>query len=218
MYWQASEREDERKSAAIPNVDFAVFFFLNRFHTGPLNLPDVEQASVQSSEINPGFPVSAPAEQQGGALRHQRHRCGHALLRRHLPVRGHRPRAARGWGRKPQPRSLSRQRQQRTKQGGGVRPGAGLPHPPGAVSRTPPLEVEPGCSEGRMEGSVTGCKSVFFCLSCVVGPRGGSRVLLPEPVRIPPEIMPESTRVNSSLFRSRDARRRSQPGSVLIGT
>ncbi|XP_056151612.1 zinc transporter ZIP9 isoform X2 [Lampris incognitus] len=39
--------------------------------------------------------------QQGGPVRCERHRCGHAVLRRHLPLRGYRPRAPGGWGWRP---------------------------------------------------------------------------------------------------------------------
>lgn len=54
-----------------------------------------------------------------------------------------------------------------------MRPGAGLPHPSGAVRWPPPLEAEPGCrpvkppGQEELEGSATGCLSVFFAC-CVL--------------------------------------------------
>lgn len=81
-----------------------------------------------------------PSEQQRGLVRCQRDRCGYALLCWHLPLRGHRPRPPWGGGWRPQPRSHRRERGERTQQGGGGSSGAGLPHSPGAVRRSPPLD------------------------------------------------------------------------------
>lgn len=80
------------------------------------------------------------SEQQRGPVRCQCHRCGHALLRRHLPLCGHRPCPPWGGGRWPQPRSRRRERWERTEQGRGGSSGAGLPHSSGAVCRSPSLD------------------------------------------------------------------------------
>lgn len=87
--------------------------------------------------------AGSPSEQQRGPVKHQRHRCGHALLCRHFPLRGHCPRPPWGRGWRPQPCSCRREWREwreRTEQGGGGSSGAGLPHSSGAVCRSPPLD------------------------------------------------------------------------------
>lgn len=86
------------------------------------------------------FLLFTPSEQQRGPVGRQRHRRCHAFLRRYISLCGYRPRPPRGRGWQPQSRTYRRQRRERTDQGGGGSSGAGLPHSPGAVCRSPPLD------------------------------------------------------------------------------
>lgn len=81
-------------------------------------------------------------EQQRSTVRRQRHRCRHAFLCWHFPLRGNGPRSAWGGGRRSQPRSRGRKRREGTEQGGGGSSGAGLPHSAGAVHRSPSLDPQ----------------------------------------------------------------------------